>query len=123
MGDRHLSIGELSRRTGVGHRLLRYYEEQGLLTSQRSGGGHRLYEPSAVEAVRRIRMLLDAGLPTRIISEVMPCFDDDGTQLDSCVADVVRAHLAVLQKRIDDLSGQQVQLAQLLPEHRVAGVR
>ena len=37
--------------------------------------------------------------------------------------DVVRAHLAVLQKRIDDLSGQQFQLAQLLPEHRVAGVR
>ncbi|TBL33964.1 MerR family DNA-binding transcriptional regulator [Verrucosispora sp. NA02020] len=36
-----MKIGELSRLTGVSPRLLRYYEEQGLLTSYRIGAGHR----------------------------------------------------------------------------------
>lgn len=34
-----MRIGDLAARTGVGIRSLRYYEEQGLLTSTRSGGG------------------------------------------------------------------------------------
>ncbi|MFB6640979.1 MerR family DNA-binding transcriptional regulator [Streptomyces chartreusis] len=39
-----MKIGELSSRTGVSVRLLRYYEEQGLLLSQRTAGGHRSYD-------------------------------------------------------------------------------
>ncbi|MGK5673296.1 MerR family DNA-binding transcriptional regulator [Micromonospora sp. URMC 106] len=37
----------MSRETGVAVRLLRYYEAQGLLTSDRSEGGHRHYAPEA----------------------------------------------------------------------------
>ncbi|GAA5770971.1 hypothetical protein Aros01_07505 [Streptosporangium roseum] len=34
-----MKIGDLARETGVSVRLLRYYEEQGLLVSERAGGG------------------------------------------------------------------------------------
>jgi DNA-binding transcriptional MerR regulator len=73
-----MRIGELSRRTGVNGRLLRYYEEQGLLHPGRLPSGYRIYRDSDVEQVRRIRFLLTAGLPTSVIARVLPCVSTDG---------------------------------------------
>ncbi|WP_443333658.1 MerR family transcriptional regulator [Streptomyces sp. CB02460] len=53
-------------------RLLRHHEEQGLLASHRLAGGHRRYDADAPAVVRRIRALLDAGLPTRTIRDLLP---------------------------------------------------
>jgi len=66
-------IGELATRTGVPTRLLRYYEEQGLLTPDRAANGYRDYADELVDRVGQIRGLLDAGLPTKIIKQVLPC--------------------------------------------------
>ena len=45
-----MRIGELSRRTGVPERLLRYYEEQDLLHPQRLPSGYREYTEEDVAA-------------------------------------------------------------------------
>ncbi|QIZ39561.1 MerR family DNA-binding transcriptional regulator [Saccharopolyspora sp. ASAGF58] len=37
-----MKIRELSHRTGVSQRLQRYYEQQGLLTSERARSGYRV---------------------------------------------------------------------------------
>ncbi|GAA5065584.1 DNA-binding transcriptional MerR regulator [Thermocatellispora tengchongensis] len=74
-----MRIGELSRRTGVPARLLRYYEQQGLITPRRTGNGYRDYDEPLVERVQQIRGLLDAGLPTRVIRQILPCLDDPPT--------------------------------------------
>ncbi len=71
-----MKIGELSRRTNVSTRLLRYYEEQGLLTPARSANGYREYATCHEDDVWQIRGLLDAGLPVRIIKEILPCLDE-----------------------------------------------
>jgi DNA-binding transcriptional MerR regulator len=68
-------IGELSERTGTARRLLRYYEEQGLIVSSRCANGYRNYDESTVDRVAQVRGLLDAGLPTRIIKQILPCLD------------------------------------------------
>ena len=70
-----MRIGELAERTGVPARLLRYYEEQGLLTPARAANGYRDYGESLVDRVAQIRGLLDAGLPTRIIKQILPCLN------------------------------------------------
>ncbi|MGW2089992.1 MerR family transcriptional regulator [Streptomyces sp. NPDC001880] len=70
-----MRIGELSERTSTPRRLLRYYEEQGLITAARSPNGYRDYEDYLVDRVLQIRGLLDAGLPTRIIKQILPCLD------------------------------------------------
>ena len=62
-----MRIGELAERTGVSRRLLRYYEEQGLVTPSRSLNGYREYAEAHVHVVKQITGLMDAGLPTRII--------------------------------------------------------
>lgn len=71
-----MRIGELSARTNVPTRLLRYYEEQELLDPDRAANGYRDYPESLVDRVVQIRGLLDAGVPTRIIKRILPCLDD-----------------------------------------------
>ncbi len=76
-----MRIGVLSRRTGVSVRLLRYYEEQGLLQPVRRPSGYREYRERDVRTVRNIRMLLAAGLNTQTIAGLLPCMVDDGQNL------------------------------------------
>ena len=70
-----MRIGELSERTATPRRLLRYYEEQGLIIAGRSANGYREYDENCVDRVVQVRGLLDAGLPTRIIKQILPCLD------------------------------------------------
>ncbi|MET7440617.1 MerR family transcriptional regulator [Streptomyces sp. NPDC004082] len=70
-----MRIGELSRLTGASRRLLRYYEEQGLIVPDRGANGYREYDDRYVDRVKQIRGLLAAGLPTRIIKQILPCLD------------------------------------------------
>ncbi|MFF4753573.1 MerR family transcriptional regulator [Streptomyces sp. NPDC002514] len=91
-----MRIGELADRTGVSVRALRYYEEQGLLSPERSPSGQRHYPDSAVERVRLIQQLYTAGLSSRVIVSLLPCVvDGDATPelLD---------RLAAERDRIDD---------------------
>lgn len=70
-----MKIGELAARTGVPARMLRYYEAQGLIQPVRLQNGYRDYDEYLVDRVVRIRGLLDAGIPTRVIGQILPCFD------------------------------------------------
>ncbi|MFI0982316.1 MerR family transcriptional regulator [Streptomyces sp. NPDC021093] len=76
-----MRMGEFSRRTGVSQRLLRYYEEQGLLRPARLPSGYREFTDEDVATVRGVRMLLGAGLGTATIAELMPCMAGDGQTL------------------------------------------
>ncbi|WP_181788720.1 MerR family transcriptional regulator [Streptomyces phytophilus] len=73
-----MRMGEFSRRTGVSQRLLRYYEEQGLLRPSRRPSGYREFTEEDVATVRGIRVLLGAGLNTATIAELLPCMVDGG---------------------------------------------
>lgn len=53
-----MRIGEVAERAGVSTRALRYYEEQGLLESDRTSSGQRSYAEAAVERVQLIQQFL-----------------------------------------------------------------
>ncbi|NUT38190.1 MAG: MerR family transcriptional regulator [Hamadaea sp.] len=108
-----MKIGDLAAASGVTVRLLRYYEEQGLLTADRTTGGQRTYADDAPDVVARIRLLLDAGLPTKVIRDVLPCFVDDA-RLDACVRDHLRTRLTELDERIGGLQQARTALSGLL---------
>jgi DNA-binding transcriptional MerR regulator len=57
--------------------MLRYYEEQGLITARRLDNGFREYDDYLVDRVHKIRGLLDSGIPTRIIANVLPCLHQE----------------------------------------------
>lgn len=108
-----MKIGELARLTGVSPRLLRYYEEQGLLTPRRVGT-HRSYADDAPEVVGHIRAFLDAGLPTRVIREVLPCVEGPGPAVHGCAAGALEEQLRGLDDRIAGLQDSRSALAGLL---------
>ncbi|MEV5747395.1 MerR family transcriptional regulator [Actinoallomurus sp. NPDC052308] len=93
-------IGELAARTETSERLLRYYERVGLLRPEREPNGYRVYDDGAVETVARVRALLAAGLPTRVIRQVLPCTSAEST-VAPCpgVLDALRAQLDALDRR------------------------
>ena len=62
-----LTIGETSRRSGVASSALRFYEERGLITSERSGSAHRRY-PRAV--LRRIAFIVFAQRVGLTLAEI-----------------------------------------------------
>lgn len=72
-----MRIGHLAQRTGISQRALRYYEEQHLLRPTRQPSGYREYSEADLQTVRRIRVLLAAGLNTATIAEVLPCLADN----------------------------------------------
>lgn len=97
-------IGELSKATGVSTRSLRYYEQQGLIRSQRQANGYREYGPEAVDVVAFVQDLFAAGLSSRLLREIIPCAvgDSDGPP----PADL----LAQVEKVRDDLVHQEQRL-------------
>lgn len=113
-----MKIGELSKRTGVPARLLRYYEEQDLLHPDRGLNGYRDYPESAVDRVHRVRDLLDSGIPTRVIRDLIPCMpgpDDtivgDG---DPQLVAKLSAELSDIDRRIEVLTRNRDAIARYL---------
>ncbi|MEV6173069.1 MerR family transcriptional regulator [Streptomyces sp. NPDC051954] len=107
-----MRIGELAARTGASVRSLRYYEEQGLLTSTRSSGGQRHFTEGDIDRVDFIQRLYTAGLSSRTIMELMPCRDapsDDNSEaaLERMAQerDRLSAHIEELLNTRDSLDG------------------
>jgi MerR family redox-sensitive transcriptional activator SoxR len=57
-----ISISEVARRSGVASSALRFYEERGLITSERAGSGHRRYPRSVLRRVAFIVFAQKIGL-------------------------------------------------------------
>ncbi|GAB2573139.1 MerR family DNA-binding transcriptional regulator [Streptomyces capparidis] len=109
-----MRIGELSARTGVSERSLRYYEEQGLLASDRTPGGHRQYPAEAVDRVICIQELFAAGLCSSKIAELLPCLRTQGGR-STASPDLVR-NLEVERARIDRTISDLVRSREVLDE-------
>ncbi|MEU0489731.1 MerR family transcriptional regulator [Nocardiopsis sp. NPDC006139] len=113
-----MRIGELAERTETSRRLLRYYEEQGLIVSRRLENGYRDYDEDTVDRVLQIRGLLDAGLPTKIIRQMLPCLDRPRSILISDVSPqmiaTLRGELSRMDRRIRCLEQNRRAIAEYL---------
>jgi MerR family transcriptional regulator, redox-sensitive transcriptional activator SoxR len=57
-----LTISDISRRSGIASSALRFYEERGLITSERAGSGHRRYPRSVLRRIAFIVFAQRIGL-------------------------------------------------------------
>ncbi|MFC8260724.1 MerR family transcriptional regulator [Streptomyces sp. NPDC057291] len=94
-------IGELEKLTNTPARSLRYYEAQGLIEPRRLANGYRAYDDYLVDRVLQIRGLIDSGIPTRIIKQMLPCLDKPRTIV---VEDADPELLALLARERDQMT-------------------
>jgi MerR family redox-sensitive transcriptional activator SoxR len=57
-----LTIGEVSRRSGVASSALRFYEERGLITAERAGSGHRRFPRTVLRRIAFVVFAQRVGL-------------------------------------------------------------
>lgn len=109
-----VSIGELARSTGLAVRTIRFYCDEGLLESRRSGGGHRIFDTdSATERLLLIRRLRSLGLGLDSITDVV--------REERTIAEVVAAESARLDIEFKSLAWRRASLRALeaaTPEQR-----
>lgn len=95
-----LTIGALSRLSGVSIRALHHYDQIGLLhPSKTAASGYRYYEDAAIERLWQILFYRELGFPLREIAEILssPEFDRDRALQEH------RALLEQKRERIDRL--------------------
>lgn len=98
-----ITIGELSRRTGVHVETIRYYEKVKMLPlPQRTAGGRRLYGPVETRILAFIRRARELGFAP---DEVRTLLDLGGPEKASCaeVRTLATRHLADIRAKIADL--------------------
>lgn len=112
-----MRVGELSARTGVSIRSIRYYEQAGLLPAARRPNGYREFDASSVERVEAIRSLLETGFTLDEVRSLSACLTSAGDDACCCTQTVAlyRAKLA----RIDLQLGTLAQLRGRI-EERIA---
>ncbi|MCL8024019.1 MerR family transcriptional regulator [Nocardioides sp. BSK12Z-4] len=109
-------------------RSVRYYEEQGLLSADRSSGGQRQYTEYEVERVVFIQRMYAAGLSSRTIAQVMPCVESPGVEnSDAALAtlreerDKLDVHIGELLRTRDALD-RLIEISEGYREQLVTGV-
>lgn len=114
-----MRIGELARRAGVSVRSLRYYEEQGLLESERSSSsGQRHYPEAAVDRVILLQRLYAGGLSSRTIGEVLPCVDRPSSDTSEAAFEMMVGERDRLSAHIEDLLRTRDMLDELIATNR-----
>lgn len=113
-----MRIGELSERTGISQRMLRYYEQEGLLEPERTNAGYRDYNNQAEEVVRHIRNLSEAGIKLHSIRILLPCIYSKKThpQFVGCpeVRATLRDELVKLDRKLSELTDSRNAVAGFL---------
>jgi DNA-binding transcriptional MerR regulator len=99
-----MTIGQLSARTGLAVRTLRFYADEGVLpTAGRTEAGYRLFSPDAVPRARLVRTLRELGVGLDDVRRVLAA--------EASLADVAAAHARALDARIRTLRLQRAVLA------------
>ncbi len=94
-----MTIGELSRRTGMPMKAIREYEGMGLIyTVGRSPGNYRLFDDSALWCVEVIRSLRSLGLTLAEIQDIASTYLG---RPDEPIGPHLARHLRVARARID----------------------
>ena len=99
----HLTIGELSHRSGVAASALRFYESVGLVASERTAGNQRRYPRHMLRRIAFIRAAQRVGLSLGEIQSALSSLPDGRTPTKSDWERVSRAWTTRIDRQIADL--------------------
>jgi MerR family redox-sensitive transcriptional activator SoxR len=103
---RHLSVGEVARRSGVAVSALHFYEAKGLIKSVRSAGQQRRYGRDVLRRVAVIKVAQRIGIPLASIGDALAALPEGRTPTASDWAQLS----SVWRKELDERIGQLTRL-------------
>ncbi len=109
-----MNIGQASKASGVSAKMIRYYEQTGLIArADRTASGYRDYSDGDVHVLRFIRRARDLGFAVTDISELLGLWRDD-TRQSVEVKRLAQGHIEELKKKIRALQDMTHTLTSLV---------
>lgn len=106
-----LTIGDVARRSGVPHTALRFYEERGLIASERTVGNQRKYSRAVLRRLAFIRTAQRVGLSLEEIRDALSTLPEgrtptkaDWTRLSNVWRRELDARIDAMQRLRDRLT-------------------
>jgi MerR family copper efflux transcriptional regulator len=114
-----MNIGQASRTSGVSAKMIRYYEQIGLINPPlRTDSNYRVYGPDEVHVLRFIKRARTLGFSVEETSALLGLWQDR-SRASAEVRDIASGHIAALETKIAELQGMVKTLSHLV--HCCAG--
>jgi len=98
-----MTISEVSKRTGIASSALRYYEDRGLIESERAGSGHRRYSRSTLRRIAFIVFAQRIGLSLDEITEELAKLPTDRIPKEKDWSELSGKWVNRIEKQMADL--------------------
>jgi MerR family gold-responsive transcriptional activator of gol and ges genes len=109
-----MNIGQASKASGVSAKMIRYYEQTGLIpAADRTSSGYRDYSNTDVHMLRFIRRARDLGFSVAEISDLLGLWRDE-TRQSVEVKRLAQGHIDELEKKIKGLQDMAHTLTMLV---------
>ncbi|RWX76030.1 Cu(I)-responsive transcriptional regulator [Neorhizobium lilium] len=100
-----MNIGEASEASGVSAKMIRYYEEIGLVRpAARTGNNYRIYGEDEVHVLRFVKRARSLGFSLEETETLLKLWQDKSRE-SAAVRQVATAHIADLERRIAEMQG------------------
>ena len=110
-----MNIGAAAKASGVSAKMIRYYEEQGLIVAaKRTDAGYRIYSEQDAEIVRKVMLLNRTGLPLKDIALMRDCLRDEPQNFCADLRGKLTARQADIDRQIAWLQASKRLLGELL---------
>ena len=114
-----MNIGEAAAASGVSAKMIRYYEETGLIPpAGRTASGYRTYGPKEVQILRFVRRARDLGFPMEKVADLLALWRDR-SRASADVKQLAEAQVEALDARIREMQDMKATLQHLV--HSCAG--
>lgn len=114
-----MNIGEASAASGVSAKMIRYYEETGLIPpAGRTASGYRTYGPKEVQILRFVRRARNLGFPMEKVADLLALWRDR-SRASADVKHLAEAQVRALEDRIREMQEMKAVLEHLV--HSCAG--
>lgn len=109
-----MNIGQASKASGVSAKMIRYYEQTGLIPkADRTGSGYRDYSDTDVHMLRFIRRARDLGFSVAEIGDLLELWRDE-TRQSAEVKRLAQGHVEELERKIAGLQDMVQTLSVLI---------
>ena len=108
-----MNIGEAAKASGVSAKMIRYYEQTGLIAlAGRTAAGYRTYSSTEVQVLRFIRRARDLGFAVDRIADLLALWRDPSRQ-SADVKRLAQTQIEAMQRRIRDMQDMVATLEHL----------